>query len=113
VSNAASPLAGEMWDTSNWRRGQMSATIYQTFSPTATMSALPVQAFTGELLAGMEHRGWIVYYTGCNHPAALPLGSVCAARAGEPPVPVAKGRPITVEVQSDDPYPPSAGSVRR
>ncbi len=183
-------VVGEMWDKSNWRRGQMYATIYQTLSPTATMSPLPVQAFTGELLAGMEHRGWVVYYSACtfqsvyadtppgeadgptqwtntvyayriyqgvsywadtraiindrgdaqvrtgfasdvmvimiapegseptsdlfaDHPAALPLGSVCAAQAGEPPAPVAKGRPITVEVQSDDPYPPSAGSVRR
>jgi hypothetical protein len=59
-------VAGELWAKDSWRRGEMTATIYQRSSPTDTMSPLPVQAFMRQLLPGLQSRGWVIYYAGCT-----------------------------------------------
>jgi hypothetical protein len=182
-------VVGELWAKDSWRRGFMIATIYQRSSPTDTMSPLPVQAFTRQLLTGMQSRGWIPYHSACtfeslyadtapgvfdgptewtntvyayriyqgvsywadittdantttdpqvpkgfasevqvsmtvpaasepanlfpDHPAAIPVGSMCAAATSQLKAPVTQGKPIAVAAGSTDPNPPAPGSTSR
>jgi hypothetical protein len=48
-----------------------------------------------------------------DHPAAIPVGSICAAQTGQLKAAVTQGRPITVAAGSTDPNPPAAGSTTR
>jgi hypothetical protein len=188
VPGSVYDVVGELWAKDSWRRGEMTATIYQRTSPTDTMSPLPAQAFTHLLLTGMQSRGWVIYYAGCSfqsvsastppgvfdgptewtntvyayriyqgvsywadiatdvngpsqqtrtgfasdvsvsmfvpaagepanlfpdHPAAIPVGSICAAATGQLKAPVTQGRPIKVAAGSTDPNPPAPSSTLR
>jgi len=189
VPGSVYDVVGELWAKDSWRRGFMIATIYQRSSPTDTMSPLPVQAFVRQLLAEMQSRGWIPYYSACtfeslygvttpgvfdgptewtntvyayriyqgvsywadittdansttdpqvrkgfasdvqvsmtvpaasepanlfaDHPAAIPVGSICAAQTGRLKAAVTQGKPITVAAGSTDPNPPAPGSITR
>jgi hypothetical protein len=48
-----------------------------------------------------------------DHPAAIPVGSMCAAQAGQLERAVTQGRAITVAAGSTDPNPPAPGSTIR
>jgi hypothetical protein len=48
-----------------------------------------------------------------DHPAAIPVGSMCAAQAGQLERAVTQGQPITVAAGSTDPSPPAPGSTIR
>jgi hypothetical protein len=48
-----------------------------------------------------------------DHPAALPVGSMCAAQTGQLKAAVTQGKPITVAAGSTDPNPPAPGSMTR
>jgi hypothetical protein len=48
-----------------------------------------------------------------DHPAAIPVGSMCAAAAGQLKAPVRQGRPIRVVAGSTDPNPPAPSSITR
>jgi hypothetical protein len=173
VPGTSYTLVGETWGPYSWRRGQVTAEIYLEHSRTDTMSPLPVQAFMRDLIAGMQARGWAVYYSDCNfdslsagtppgvldgptwwydtvyayrvyqgvsywasltvnanatdgpvfesdvevtllvpaaseqanlfpdHPAGMPISSVCAAATSQLTAAVTQGSPITVAPQSD------------
>jgi hypothetical protein len=48
-----------------------------------------------------------------DHPAAIPVGSICAAQTGQLKAAVTQGRSIRVAAGSTDPNPPAAGSTTR
>jgi hypothetical protein len=48
-----------------------------------------------------------------DHPAAMPVGSICAAAASQLKAPVTQGTPIRVAAGSTDPNPPASSSTTR
>lgn len=171
---------GYQVSSSKWVRGYVNATVYQRDSSSGTMSPLPYQAVVRQILAGMQSRGWTIYFAGCkpppgqftatewdeqvfayriyqgtsywadvgvdvnddfglktgyssdvavamlapaatepaadlfpDHPAALPLTSVCAAQPSVPQRIMQQGPDIAVSTMSLNPSRPSPRSTLR